>query len=130
MPGSSSSALTLCSSTLDRLRVNNSGSALPSREMPILTWLPSAPRMRPMGSSSVVGFTGTPSMETMMSPERMQDLAAGDPSNGETTMTCSSSMATSMPTPEYSPELEIFTSSYSSRSRYAEYGSSEDTMPR
>ena len=41
----------------------------------------------------------------MMSPERIPACAAGDPSKGDITTTSSSSIDTSMPTPEYWPEL-------------------------
>ncbi len=88
--------------------------------MPTFTEVPSLPRMRPMVSPSEAVLTGMPSMEAMMSPVRIPAAAAGEPSNGDTTTTWSSSMDTSMPTPEYSPELEILISSYSSPSRYAE----------
>ena len=42
--------------------------------MPILTDVPSLPRMRPMVSASVVVFTGTPSMVAITSPERIPRL--------------------------------------------------------
>ena len=44
--------------------------------------------------------TGTPSIATIMSPGRMPALAAEVPSMGATTFTPSSSIVTSMPTPE------------------------------
>ena len=55
--------------------------------MPILTEVPSSPRMRPMVSAKVVVFTGTPSIVTMMSPERIPACAAGEPSKGAITTT-------------------------------------------
>src|SRR6202035_4642511 len=60
--------------------------------MPILTDVPSAPRMRPMVSARVLVFTGMPSMVTMMSPERIPACAAGEPSKGAITTTWSSSI--------------------------------------
>src|SRR5512138_564972 len=130
MPSSSKARRTLWTCTLSRSSSNSSGSVSPLRAIVMCTLVPLSPRMRSIVSSSCSGSTGMPSIERIVSPAFTPARCAGVPSIGVTTRTIPLSSVTSMPTPEYSPDVLIRTSLNCSRSKYAECGSRFDTMPR
>ena len=112
-----------------RISAKLRGSVQEARSALITTLVPGGPISERTASASCQPRTGSPSISTSLSPGLNPARAAGVSSSGATTTTSSPRLASSSPTPPYSPSVSSFKAEYARGSMKLEWGSSVRTIP-